>query len=146
MIQNMKIHPRLREQKKTTNTQLRGVTHCIRLIVAEYVGGLTFTPREVLGSSPTRTHFFFRVFQSRHSLCVVSHCLYLFSSPPPLSPISHQPYLLQPPPPCPPRRKVIYLVLEVRVGNLSVLSAAKVPALFSRERPISPDPSPQILA
>ena len=57
----MKIHPRLREQKKTTNTQLRGVTHCIRLIVAEYIGGLTFTP-EVLGSSPTRTHFFFGFF------------------------------------------------------------------------------------
>ena len=81
----MKIHPRLREQKKTTNTQLRGVTHCIRLIVAEYVGGLTFTP-EVLGSSPTRTHFFSGFF-SLAIACVLYHIAFISSPPlPPFHP------------------------------------------------------------
>ena len=97
----MKIHPRLREQKKTTNTQLRGVTHCIRLIVAEYVGGLTFTP-EVLGSSPTRTHFFPEFF-SLAIACVLYHIAFISSPPlPPFHPsltnlISCNPPLHAPP-------------------------------------------------
>ena len=90
---------------------------------------------------PSIAFIFCRVLQSRNSL----NLIFLLPS---LSFIPRRPMRISPPPspPCPPRRKVIYLVLEGRVGNLSVLSAAKVPALFSRERPISPDPSPQILA